>query len=56
MQVHTELRHRLSVPELVLVLGGLVDALCWTLTGQQLHGSLDVLQLLEGQTWVLYTQ
>jgi len=35
------------------VLGCLIDTLCWTLAGQQLHGSLDVLQLLNGQAGVL---
>lgn len=50
----TKLGHGLGVPELVFVLGRLIDALCWTLAGQQLHGSLDILQLLNGQTRVLH--
>lgn len=52
----TKFGYGLGVPELVLMLGCLIDALRWSLAGQQLHRSLDVLQLLNGQTRVLHIE
>lgn len=40
----TEFRNWLCVPELVLVLAGLINVLGWALAGaQKLHGPLDIL-------------
>lgn len=53
----TEFGHGLSVPELVLVLCGLVYVFGWTLTGgQELHSSLNVLQFLHGNGRVLWQE